>query len=225
MKQSLFLIFMLAQLAVIAQTKGKPITHGGGKYFTFNPFGLAEPQMAVGFGFGNHFGNRSEYFSELSYITKTPFYNYEPESLNGVKLIAQYRYHFFRGTMLRDKRFNSFFLGFEFRIKNFRFTDREWVKNTINGSVSDSFLYKATAFTYGGAVIAGWKANLGRRSKWGIEFTIGIGARAKTVQYHDIPNGLKIQASVTEGLQIPAINEEIGMPYFPCAIRILYKLK
>src|SRR6185436_14938010 len=64
------------------------------KYFSFNPFGLIEPQVAIGIGYGNHFTERSEYFAELSYVGNNYIYGDLLSSLHGARLITQYRYHF-----------------------------------------------------------------------------------------------------------------------------------
>src|SRR5882757_484057 len=97
MKQLLLISFLYVALTAAAQQKdttpGKHVFKGTEKYLSFNPFGFIESQLTIGMGFGNRFSKRSEYFTELSYVTKNPIYKGYITSLNGAKLITQYRYH------------------------------------------------------------------------------------------------------------------------------------
>jgi len=127
LKKNLVIFFCLLNLFAAAQSKQHKTAVQGltksEKYFSFNPLGLAEPQMAIGAGFGCRFSGRSEYFTELSYLLKTPFYSYQANSLKGFRFLGQYRYHL-------QKR-NNWFIGAEFRLKMYEFTgNNTFVINT-----------------------------------------------------------------------------------------------
>jgi hypothetical protein len=202
------------------------------RYFTFNPLALAEPQIAIGAGFGNRFSERSEYFTELSYIAKHPFYDMQEKSLHGFRFLAQYRYHFLQqwrplinlGVRNRERkaRLNPF-VGLEFRLKPFNFTDtRTFIKSTPPDTLN-SFLYKANAVSIGGAILFGETYNISSNGKWKLEVTAGIGGKVKIIKYKNLPAGyepLFVQGGF--GLKPPANDEAVGMPYFPFCIRLKY---
>jgi len=203
------------------------------KYFSFNPLALAEPQIAIGAGFGNRFSKRSEYFAELSYVAKQPFYKYTAhKSLHGIRFIAQYRYHFLQqwrplinlgeSRRRRHARHNPF-VGLEFRVKPFNFSaNSTFVRDSPADTLTD-FLYRAKAVSLGGALIFGETYHLSSDGKWKLEFTMGIGGKVKIVDYKNIPDGYKpFLLKGGWGLTPPGAAEAIGLPYFPCALRLRY---
>lgn len=238
MKSRLLCLFFLLQLHAHAQLRSLKLLNisngGNGKYFSFNPFALAEPHLAAGIGFGNHFTDRSEYFTELSYIGKQFFYdNPTPSSLHGVRWIAQYRYHFLqtwrplfntgrvgiRGRYVK----RHLFLGAEFRVKPFNFSATRTFIKDVPADTLHSFFYRAGAVSVGGAILLGETFELSANGKWKLEATIGIGAKMKTVQYKNVPAGYKPLLTYSKyAFTAPAIDEAVGMPYFPCAIRLKY---
>jgi hypothetical protein len=201
------------------------------RYFTFNPLALAEPQIAIGAGFGNRFSERSEYFTELSYIAKTPFYDYQANSLHGFRFLSQYRYHFFgTGKPLinlglrkeRNTKHNRF-IGAEFRLKMYNFSgNNTFVNNTSNDTLR-SISYNANAISLGGAILFGRAYNISKNGNWKIEITAGIGAKQKLVNFKGILKDYEIIIQrKPDGLAPPYIYEAVGMPYFPCSIRLKY---
>jgi hypothetical protein len=238
MKLKLVFLFFLFQSHVNAQLRSsrlaKTTTEESGKYFSFNPFALAEPHLAAGVGFGNHFTERSEYFTELSYIGKQFFYdNTTTNSLHGVRWIAQYRYHFLHpwqplfniGSVGRRGRNANrhLFLGAEFRVKPFTFSASRTFVKEMPADTLHNFVYKANAVCVGGAILMGEIFDLSADGKWKLEATIGIGARIKTVHYKNIPTGYKpLTQKGYFGLAVPVIDEPVGLPYVPCAIRLRY---
>ena len=205
------------------------------KYFSFNPLALAEPKIAIGAGFGNRFSERSEYFTELSYIAKHPFYDMQEKSLHGFRFLAQYRYHFLQrwrplinlGNFTRASRERNArqhpFIGIEFRLKPFNFTDKRTFLKSSPPDTLNSFLYKANAVSVGGAILFGETYNISSNGKWKLEVTAGIGGKVKIIKYKNLPVGydpLFIQGGF--GLKPPANDEAVGMPYFPFCIRLKY---
>ena len=227
-------LFFILQITCCAQ---KNLFKGNGKvgsetekYFSFNPFGLAEPQMATGLGFGNHFTERSEYFTELSYISKTPFYATLPHDLNGYRLLLQYRYHFFEGfpglnmlfKRLQRNDGNSF-IAIEFRIKGYNFTSTNTFTKENPADTLQQYAYRAGAVSVGGAIVFGKSYNLSNDGNWKFEITAGIGGKQKFVKYKNVPAGYQsIIVNGGFGLKPPSIQEPVGMPYFPCTLRLKY---
>jgi hypothetical protein len=205
------------------------------KYFSFNPFALAEPQIAIGAGFGNRFSERSEYFTELSYIAKHPFYEMQEKSLHGFRFLAQYRYHFLQkwkplinlGLMNRQRRASQNpFIGFEFRLKYFNFSGTTTFVRSLPPDTLSNFLYKANAVSIGGAVLSGSTFDLSRNGKWKFEFTIGIGAKNKIVKFKNISGSyFSYRILPKDGPVIPLIYEEAGSPYIPCTLRLRYVIR
>jgi Protein of unknown function (DUF3575) len=197
------------------------------KYLTFNPLAIAEPQMAIGVGFGNRFTVRSAYFAELSYITKSIFYNTDVEKLNGFRFLAQYRYHFFQNgkqakiSSRRVKR--KPFIALEFRLKNYDFpTTATFVNYTTFDTIS-RIKTNVNATSIGGAILFGTSYNISKNNKWKLEVTAGIGAKQKTIHYKNVAKGYEtIRQRKRDVFGPPEIYEEVGMPYFPIAFRIKY---
>ncbi|MBP6025233.1 DUF3575 domain-containing protein [Ferruginibacter sp.] len=218
--KKIFVIFLcLLNLFAGAQSKkNKTATQGldkGEKYFSFNPLGLGEPQMAIGAGFGCRFSKRSEYFTELSFLLKTPFYSYQANSLKGFRFLGQYRYHLRINT--------NRFIGAEFRLKMYDFTGTNTFVNNTSHDTLKSVSYNANAISLGGAIVFGNTYTISKNRKWKIEITAGIGAKQKLVS---LKGALKdyevIIKRKLDGIAPPYIFEAVGMPYIPCTIRLKY---
>ncbi len=236
MRYLLFVCFLLSVVLTRAQGIFREDRFSNQeKYISFNPFGLAEPHLAIGAGFGNRFTDRSEYFAELCYVLKHPFYdNNLQNQLHGFRFIGQYRYHFLQrwrpiinlGSAIRIRNASrNPFIGLEFRIKPFNFSaNRTFVNNNSVDTLAD-FLYKANAVSIGGALIFGETYNISSNGKWKLEFSVGIGGKIKFVKYKNIPAGYKpILLDRHFGLATPGIDEPIGTPNFPCALRVRYMI-
>jgi hypothetical protein len=238
MKKLLAIFFCLTNLFVCAQFKINREKYKqyniGLKYFTFNPFGLAEPQIAIGGGFGNRFTKRSEYFAELSFVSKTPFYNTDVSKLNGFRLIGQYRYHFLQrwkplinlGEITRWSREKAArqhpFVAIEFRLKKYNFPGKN---NFINNSITDTlynYSYDARAISIGGALIGGNIFNFSNR--WKLETTVGLGGKQKFVMFKNIPDGYELKKERRAGFSFPPIYEESANLYVQFAIRLRYMI-
>ena len=202
------------------------------KYLTFNPFAIFEPQATIGVGFANHFSETGEYYAELSYLTKTPFYEYKSKNLSGYKLVAQYRYHFMHQqksrmnkTIINKERQSKYrpFIGFEIRLKSFKFSG---INRFYNKTVLDTITgydYTAKATVFGGAVVFGSTYKISKNGKLNLEATIGLGGRMKFIKYLNLPNGYAVlRQEKGFGLAPPQIDEAVGLPYLPIAIKIRY---
>lgn len=221
MKKNLVIFFCLLNLFAAAQSKKQKTAAQGftksEKYFSFNPLGLAEPQMAIGAGFGYRFSERSEYFTELSYLLKTPFYSYQANSLKGFRFLGQYRYH------LQKK--NNWFIGAEFRLKMYEFTGNNTFVNNTSQDTLKSVSYNANAVSLGGAFVFGNTFNISKNGMWKIEITAGIGAKQKLVSFTGALKEYEIIINrKLDGLAPPYVFEAVGMPYIPCTIRLKYHI-
>ena len=59
-----------------------------------------------------------------------------------------------------------------------------------------------------------------------MEMTAGIGAKQKFVKYKNLPPGYELYVPPfnrkPDALRPPEIDEAVGMPYFPCVLRLRY---
>jgi len=221
--------FAKAQFIILQPPRTTTFTSNE-KYFSFSPFALLEPQIAIGAGFGNHFSTRSEYFVELSYLGKNPIYNYLV-AFHGARVIFQYRYHLLkqwrplinRGLLYRAKRKKiDPFIGSEFRLRGYNFTDEHTIVNPATNDTVNNYVYRANATIFAGAFIWGATYNVGKKGNWKIELTGGIGARIKMVSLRNMPAGYEMFKIFKTDLGAPEIFDATGLPYFPCAIRLRY---
>jgi hypothetical protein len=239
MKTSLLLFLLMASISSSSQSGKSKIGSGYDdkeKYISINPFSIAEPQFAIGPSFGSRFTERSEYFLEMAYVGKTPFYkNYtrDFERLSGARLIVQYRYHFlqqwkplinFGFNNRRRREEQQPFIGIEFRMKPISFAaDGNFINAATNDTLS-GYSFSANAFTYGGALIFGNTFNLSRNEKWKLEFTAGIGAKQRNVKLKTVPPGYKVLPLERVAFRSPRLYEETGTVLIPLAIRLRYVL-
>jgi hypothetical protein len=234
-----FLLFFLLVISFVSFSQKKKSKIGNSyddkeKYFSINFFSVAEPQFAIGPSFGNRFTERSEYFLELAYVAKTPFYDWRSfERLRGARMILQYRYHFlqqwrplinFGNGIRRMREKHQPFIGVELRLKPISFTT---TGNFINTTVNDTlygYSFSANAFTYGGALIFGETFNLSANEKWKLELTMGIGAKQRNVKLKTVPAGYKVLPVERVAFQSPLLQEEAGGALIPFAVRLRYIL-
>ncbi len=236
MKKIILLPFLLLFITAIAQKTKRikvdaPFTKYS--YLSFNPFSIAEPQLAVGLSYGNRFTERSEMFIEVSYVAKHPSYNFDYEKLNGFRFIAEYRYHFLQqwkpiinlGEKIRErKRKSQPFIGLQFRLKQYQLIYKDNFTNFVDTLIN--YRYIANIVSLGGALTFGATYNISKNKKWQLETTIGVGAKQKFVKYKNLPSNYKVLIyEKSRALYTPKINDEIGTPIFPTTIRLRYMLK
>ncbi len=235
MKSWLVFLMCLTALSLKAQTAKNHFKRFTSRqqYLSINTNGLIEPHMAIGMGMGNRFTERSAYFTELSYLSKTPFFKLDGfQSLHGFRFLAQYRYHLLqRWKPLLDlgiisaenKAKHSPFVGLEFRWKYYRFSA---ANNFVNSNTQDTltkYPYLADAHSVGGAIVFGYTFKLSRNNRWQLEFTCGMGAKQKFVKIKNLPADYEmIIQRGPDALRPPNIYESVGMPYIPCTTRIRY---
>lgn len=200
------------------------------KYLSFNPLALAEPQMAIGVGYGFRWTNRSELFTELSLLTDNLFYKKFDNNLEGFRLITQYRYYFRHPLMpfsllRRGIQSDESYITLEARLKNYQFSG---TKNFINPQRNDTlgaYSYRASATVYGGAILLGDVYDLSRNSRLKLEVSAGIGVKQKVVKMTNLPAGYRLlEGEIKEWGFVPRIYEPHGFLYLPFAIRLRFKI-
>lgn len=235
MREYVLSFLVLISFSSFSQNIKKKIGNGyedKEKYISVNFFSIAEPQFAFGPSFGNRFTERSEYFIELSYVTKTPFYDWKDfERLRGARIIAQYRYHFlqqwrplinFGAANRRRRERHQPFMGIEFRVKPISFITSGNFINTASNDTLVNYSFSANAFTYGGTLIFGKTFTISADEKWKLELTMGIGAKQRDVKLKTVPAGYKVLSIERIAFQTPPLQEAAGGVLIPLALRIRY---
>ncbi len=207
------------------------------KYISFNIPALAEPHLAVGPSAGMRITNRSEFFAEASFITRSPIrysFNAGIRQLYGARVIMQYRYHFLQrwkplvkinSVSKRNRSLHHPFVAAEFRLKPLSFHTRGTFINYSTNDTLDNYPFKANTITYGGALIFGHTMNLSADEIWKLEFTAGLGAKQRIIQKTTVPSGYKQPYLERIPYQIPLLYEELGTVLLPIAFRLRYILE
>lgn len=198
--------------------------------FTFQPLALAEPPMAIGFGYSRKWTKRSEVFTELSYLTSNPLFPDMNQDLQGLRFLLQYRYHFTslvkpRAILWRQTGNHLSFVAIEFRLKNYLISGTE---NFVNPQLADTIFsksYQAQAIVVGGAILIGEVYNLSANGKLQLETSIGLGAKQKFVRFKNVPTGYQVmEPGIKEWAFVPKIYEAGNTVYLPFAIRLRYRI-
>jgi hypothetical protein len=223
-----YLLILLCLLSLKPSAQELQETRFYESFFSFNPLAVAEPNMAVGAGFGKRFTKRSSYFGELSYLFTNPFYKEMPGTLTGFRFIGQYRYHLnrFGGGIFR---FGSYghqsFMALELRAKPYRFFRSGDFINTIQGDTLFNYTYNARAIVLGAAFLFGNIFNLSADGRWQLESSVGLGIKQKRVDFKNPKPPYAIAVlGVREWGFVPRIYEEAVTLNLPFAVRMRYNL-
>lgn len=238
MRSKLLFLFILPASQALSQ-QGTELFRRTGfekeRYISVNVLSLAEPQLAFGPSFGYRFTERSEFFLEAAFVTRSPFYNWQDaDRLSGLRAIAQYRYHFLQqwrplfnlgGRRRLQRSRHEPFIGLEFRAKPFSFSAKRDFVNLAAADTLRNYPFRANAFVYGGALVFGNTFDLSSDGRWKVECSFGIGAKVRLVNFKTVPAGYRRpEYEKRIAFQLPSLDEEIGTAYFPLAIRLRYVL-
>jgi len=170
MKKILLIILLFISVKVAAQkkiSKHTPVISKG-LYLSLNPHSKFEPQQGgVGLGVGYRISKRIEVWTEFNYLYKGFFQN--PgyfDNLKGFRNITSFKYYY-------NNRL-GFFVGAEFRIKNYSFDDKKTFVNTMTNDTLVNFNYRAIYTVVGGAVFWGKRFKLSANGKFEMEANVGI---------------------------------------------------
>lgn len=238
MRSKLLLLFLLYSNLAFSQQDKELFRRTGSEneqYISANVLSVTEPLLAFGPSIGYRFTERSEFFLEAAYVSRSPFYKWQDaDRLNGLRTILQYRYHFLQqwrplfntGSLRRLQRSrHQPFIGLEFRAKPYSFSAKRDFVNPATADTLHNYPFRASAFVYGGALIFGNTFDLSSDGRWKIECSFGIGAKERLVKFKTVPDGYqRPYYGKRIAFQLPSIDEEIGTAYFPFAIRLRYVL-
>lgn len=235
MRIFLLLIFSFSCCRLPAQ---KPLTFKinstGEKqtYISLNLLSAAEPQVPLGLSAGARLTERTEIFTEASYITRSPIWDLkEPHRLSGARFLLQYRYHFLQRWKpllgIRSARRSRYepFAGIEGRWKPVSFQYTSDLVHISNPDTLRSFPVRGRANTFGLALIMGQTFQLSSNGNWQLELTAGVGGKERKVRLKNVPQGYQsITALNREWLYIPPIEASVSSVTFPLALRLRYRI-
>ena len=214
----IFLFFCPFYLNAQKTNRHTPIVQKG-VYLTFNPHSFLEPiQGAIGLGAGYRFNKHFEAWTELNYLYKGFFNEGSGQTnLTGIRSITSFKYYYSQK--------HGFFVGAEFRIKNYGFGD---YNTFINEQASDTlvdFRYKAKHRLTGGAFFWGKRFKLTGNGKFELEGNVGIGVKQRKIKRENVPPGYAtILVPVRKINPVPDNDIEQSLPYFPAIVRFVYHL-
>lgn len=202
-------------------------------YVSMNLLSAAEPQLPLGASFGARLTDRTELFTEASYVTLSPFWDQKtPDRLRGARLILQYRYHFLQqwkpifGFRQGNRSRHQPFAGIEFRWKPVSFQSTGTIVHTGNTDTISGFPIRGRATTLGFAFIMGQTFQLSSNGNWQLELTAGVGGKERKARLSNLPPGYQtISAVKREWLYIPPIEASASAVCFPLALRLRYRIR
>jgi hypothetical protein len=221
MKKIFLIFFLFISITAIAQKTNRhtPVIQKGW-YLSFNPHSIFElEQGAVGLGIGNRLSRKFEIWTELNYLYKGLFYQGDDfKNLKGIRSITSFKYYY-------DNK-HGFFVGADFRIKNYSFDDKNIFINLQTRDTLTNYPYRLGHTLIGGGVFWGKRFKLSANGKFEMEGNIGIGVKQRLINRKNVPAGYTIiQYNSKRGFN-PFFDKDEGLaqPYFPATFRFIYHL-
>jgi hypothetical protein len=179
---------------------------------SFNPWGLLEPQAAIGAGIGYRLRDNLEIWSETSFLTRGFPDGYDHTS--GIRQILQLKYFFGKN---RD-----FFVAGEVRYKSFTTDYRD---NFYDQTTRDtlSFSHRSRYYFFGAGLQLGGRFRLGKSDHFFLELTGGLGVKQKTIIRYGVPSGytyLPIRSIDINAAEL--MNRPGAALYLPGSMRLIY---
>ncbi len=222
MKNMLIVFGLLVSANVVAQKTNRhaPVLQKGW-YLSFNPHSLLEPEQgAVGLGIGNRLSDHIEVWTEFNYLYKGFFQDGIDyfKNLQGIRSTTNFKYYY------SNK--HGFFVGAEFRVKNYSFEDKNTFINFQTNDTLRNFQYKPSHTLIGGGVFWGKRFKLTANGKFEMEGNIGVGVKHRLINRKKVPAGYsKIEYFYRDRISpIPDRDVEQTLPYFPAIFRFIYHL-
>jgi hypothetical protein len=214
-----FLILVSVHASAQRQNRHTPVIQKG-FYISFNPHSILEPEQgAVGIGVGYRFNKRFEIWNEFNYLYKGFFQDREDfRNLNGLRNITSLKYFY------NNK--HGFFVGAEFRIKNYSFDDQANFENIQTGDTLARFNYRSGHTLIGGGAFWGKRFKISANGKFEMEGNIGVGVKQRMIHRKNVPPGYtKIEYFEKDRISpIPDNDIEESLVYFPAIVRFIYHL-
>ena len=211
--------FLLCSVIAFAQKKNRhtPVIQKG-VFLSFNPNALFEPEQgAVGIGIGYRFNKRIEVFGEASYLYPGVAADGGFDNLHGFRAIVGGKY-FYQNKY-------GFFIGAECRVKQYSFDDNGTFINYQNNTTLNNYRYTPKHTLIGGGIFWGKRFKVTANGKFELEGNIGIGVKHRYIQRNNVPVGYIFDAYYYDRINpIPDHDDEVDLPYFPAAFRLIYHL-
>lgn len=192
-----------------------------GLYLSVNPLSVLEPQAAYGMGVGFRINEDWEISTEYALIKPNILLGEgKYTNLNGSRSVTQLKYT----VSVNEYTQSKFFIGLEYRNKNYSFTDVAdfTLKNT--GATLKEVQHTNNTQVNGYGFIIGKQYDLGVDSKWAIEFLAGVGVRVKTINREGVPENSYIVAKDLGFGETPNYLNNYKALYFPVGIRLMVRL-
>jgi hypothetical protein len=209
----LVVLILLVRQNSMAQTfqKNLPIREW---LVSINPFGVLEPQSALGAGIGYRINKSYEIWMESSFLTRVSPGLYD--HISGFRQILQGKYFF-------DPK-GPFFVAAEARYKFFSLGDKGMFYNPVSHDTLSNVSYRSRHYFFGGALQFGGRFLLSSKGNLLVEIIAGFGVKQKTRVGDRSPAGyLYIPAPMPTD---PNINYRMQQPgttiYLPGSIRFIY---
>lgn len=221
MKKILTVFFLLVSFGTLAQKtyRHSPVLQKGW-YISFNPHSFLEPEQgAVGLGIGYRVSKRIELWTELNYLYRGFVWDgNSSRPLKGIRSITSLKYYY------NNK--HGFFVGAEFRIKNYSFTDKNTFINKQTSDTLSGFQYKAAHTLIGGGVFWGKRFKLTANGKFELEGNLGIGVKQRIIKRKGVPPGYALDEYIYVHRMNPVPDNDVEqtLPYFPAIVRFIYHL-
>jgi hypothetical protein len=186
---------------------------------SFNAFGLAEPQMAIGVGVGYQVTNCWQVWLESSALAQ--FYQKPAQScLGGVRETLAMKFYFGPRQVV--------FFAAEFRWKQVYYHDVANFENPVTMVDLKNYTYKLENIIFGGAVWFGGRIRISENHRWRLEPSIGLGLKSRTVVWQGVPWGFGYEhAGVHDNIDPFPTSPRVSTPatfYVPASVRLVYVL-
>lgn len=222
MKRILLISLLLLSLNTIAQKKmsrNSPVIQKG-FYLSFNPHSMLEPEQgAVGLGIGYRISERIEIWTELNYLYKGFFQDAGKfDNLKGIRNITSFKYYY-------NNRLGMF-IGAEFRIKNYSFSNKNTFVNVQMHDTLTNFQYTTAHTLACAAVFWGKRLKLTANGKFEMEGNVGIGIKQRRISRKNIPDGYsKLEYRAIDSFSpFNGKDTEDAYPHITGIIRFIYHL-
>jgi hypothetical protein len=222
MKKIFFIPLLAISIKATAQKKmsrNSPIIQKG-LYLSFNPHSILEPEQGgVGLGIGYRLSERIEIWTELNYLYKGFFQDAGKfDNLKGFRNITSFKYYY-------NNRLGMF-IGAEFRIKNYSFSEKNTFVNVKTHDTLTNFQYTAAHTLACAAVFWGKRLKLTANGKFEMEGNVGIGIKQRRISRKNIPDGYsKLEYRAIDSFSpFNGRDVEDAYPYLPATIRFIYHL-
>ena len=214
MKHILILIFLL----LVGFYRGSAQANKPEWLIGVNPFSLFEPLSNIGPCAEIRVSPSVGFWAEATYIIRSQYQLNDWQKVKGTRFIFQPRFY------VGKKKY--FFVAPEFRLKRFNYTIGLDFINAQTQDTLQNYLHRATQVQAGGGLVLGFRSWLSRKHNLTMEFTSGLGAKNRQITRKNIPSGYQYEHGWGGFGLAPHYewDNDVAL-YFPCSIRLIWKLQ